>query len=403
MVSHVDLQEKTAMQSQADLNSLMQQAVAALQAGRAAEARDTVTAIIRQGVDNASVWGVMALACRDMGDHEATLVAADRSLAHEPNNPRAYIAKADAFYAVGKRRAAAAFYRDSLKFGVPRDQCAPDMLADLQRAEARVAELNADFARHIGAHIDDYIAAAGGGTERIEEAVAMLNGRRQLYYPQPHHFFFPGLPVVEFADPADFDWVPAVEAAADDIRAELDALLAEQAEFGAYLSGDDDRPVYDTHGMKDNRDWGAFYLWYNGKPVPENQARCPKTTAVMEQVPLVFSGSRCPNVLFSRLKAGAAIPPHTGMVNTRYICHLPLIVPDNCGFRVGNDVRAWEPGKVWLFDDTMEHEAWNRSQEDRVILIFEVWKPELSETERGLVTRLLEAVDSYSPAENPAA
>ena len=383
------------MQSQGNLNSLMQQAVAALQGGRATEAREAVTAVIRQGADNASSWGVMALACRDIGDHEAALKAADRSIAHEPNNPRAYIVKADAFFALGKRRAAAAFYRDSLKFGLPPEQCSPDMLADLQRAESRVAELHADFSRHIGEHIDTYIASAQGDTQRMREAADLLSGRRQLYYPQPHHLFFPGLPVKEFYDPADFDWLPQVEAATQDIQAELDALLAEQAEFGPYLSGDGERPVYDTHGMKDNSDWGAFYLWYNGRAVAENQARCPITTAVMEKVPLVFSGSRCPNVLFSRLRAGATIPPHTGMVNTRLICHLPLIVPENCGFRVGNDVRKWEPGKVWLFDDTIEHEAWNRSDKDRVILIFEVWKPELSEAEHGLVTRLLEAVDSY--------
>lgn len=383
------------MQSQGDLNSLMQQAIASLQVGRADEAREAISTVLRAGVDNASSWGVMALACRDLGDSEPAQQAADRSIAHEPNNPRAYIVKADVYYATGNRRAAAAFYRDSLNFGLPPQQCSPEMLTDLKRAETRVAELQDDFSRYIDGHVGDYLAGADGDTQRMQEAVDLLSGRRQLYYPQPHHLLFPGLPVREFYDPGEFDWVPAVEAATADIRAELDGLLAEQAEFGAYLSGTGDRPVYDTHGMQDNSDWGAFYLWYNGQAVAENQARCPKTTAAMQKLPLVFSGSRCPNVLFSRLRAGARIPPHTGMVNTRLICHLPLIVPDGCGFRVGNDEREWEPGKVWLFDDTIEHEAWNRSSEDRIILIFEVWKPELTEAEQGLVTRLLEAVDSY--------
>ena len=127
----------------------------------------------------------------------------------------------------------------------------------------------------------------------------------------------------------------------------------------------------------------------------ENQARCPKTTEVMKNLPLVFSGKRCPNVLFSRLKQGSRIPPHHGMINTRLICHLPLIVPTRCGFRVGNDVREWVPGKVWLFDDTVEHEAWNDSGEDRILLIFEVWKPGLTDSEKNFMTRLLEAVDAY--------
>ena len=63
--------------------------------------------------------------------------------------------------------------------------------------------------------------------------------------------------------------------------------------------------------------------------------------------------------------------------------------------RVGNDIREWVPGKVWLFDDTVEHEAWNNSNEDRILLIFEVWKPGLSDSEKDFVTRLLQAVDAY--------
>lgn len=122
--------------------------------------------------------------------------------------------------------------------------------------------------------------------------------------------------------------MPAVEDASDSIRSELNAILADDVEFGPYLTGDDERPVYDTHGMKNNGDWVAFYLWHNGRPGYQNQARCPQTTAAISQIPLVHSGRRCPNGLFSRLKAGAAIPPNTGMVNTRLIGHLPLIVPE---------------------------------------------------------------------------
>ena len=66
-----------------------------------------------------------------------------------------------------------------------------------------------------------------------------------------------------------------------------------------------------------------------------------------------------PSVIFSMLKAGAHIGAHTGMYNTRLICHLPLIVPPGCRFRVGNEVREWEEGKLLIFDDTIEHEAWN--------------------------------------------
>lgn len=381
-----------------DPQALLRAAVAALQSGRPAEARERVSRAIRQGADNASVWAILAVSSAELEDWTTASEAADRSIGHEPRNPRAYVVKGDAYHAAGEHRAAAAFYGDALKFAPPEGQGSPDLVSALQRARTRIGELQSRFARHLESHVEAYVAAqdaAGTPTDRMKLAVDLLLGRRRVYQQEPRHLFFPGLPLREFYDPAAFDWVPTVEAATDEIREELLALLADGASFAPYLEAAADRPVHDVHGMKDNPDWGALYLWYNGAPVPEIQARCPRTTAVMQQVPLVFSGTRCPNVLFSRLRAGAAIPPHTGMLNTRAICHLPLIVPEGCGFRVGNDVREWVPGKVWLFDDSVEHEAWNRSDQDRVILIFEVWTPELSAAERGLVTRLLEAVDSY--------
>jgi aspartyl/asparaginyl beta-hydroxylase (cupin superfamily) len=76
------------------------------------------------------------------------------------------------------------------------------------------------------------------------------------------------------------------------------------------------------------------------------------------------------------------------MYNCRLICHLPLIVPPDCRFRVGNEVREWEEGKLLIFDDTIEHEAWNESDEDRIVLIFDIWRPELTEQERFELTAL---------------
>lgn len=383
------------MTSAQENNDLLQQAVAALQGGIPGQARAILEPLINQGVNNAAVWGVLALACRDQDDMKSAVEAADRSLSIEPRNPRAIIVKGDAYFKAGDHQAAAAFYRDALNYIPAQAQLAPDMAVDVERAQERLESLAQDFTRHLNDKVGEFIDSAKGDTTRMQQAVDLLQGKRQIFYPQPKQIYFPGLPLMEFAEAADFDWIPTVEAAFEDILEEARTLQREQAEFGAYLKSDDSRPAYDVHGLQDNADWGAFYLWYNGEPVPENQARCPKTTAVMESVPLVFSGRRCPNVLFSRLKAGAKIPPHNGMINTRLICHLSLIIPNDCGFRVGNDVREWEPGKVFLFDDTIEHEAWNNSNEDRIVLIFEVWKPELSKEEQGLVTRLLEAVDEY--------
>ena len=375
---------------------LLTEAVRLLHAGRPEAAEQLASRAIQAGLDSASAWGVLAIASRDAGNYGQARSAADRSIAHEGRNPRAYVVKGDAFYAEKNFRAAAAFYRQAQAYGPLPAGSPPDMLEDMQRAAARTAELQDAFAEHLDGFVREFLEDSANRTERMGDAVELLMGRKKLYYPEPHHLMYPGLPVRPFYPNDLFPWLGPLEAASDAIRQELDALLDARASFDPYLHADDERPLFDTHGMAGNADWGAYYLWRNGEALPANQARCPQTTAAIRQLPLVFSGKRCPNVFFSRLKAGATIPPHTGMINTRLIGHLPLIVPERCGFRVGNDVRQWQAGEAWLFDDTIEHEAWNHSSQDRVILIFEVWKPELTATEQQFVTRLLEAVDSYT-------
>jgi aspartyl/asparaginyl beta-hydroxylase (cupin superfamily) len=148
--------------------------------------------------------------------------------------------------------------------------------------------------------------------------------------------------------------------------------------------------------MMDNPDWSAFYLWKNGEPVAENAARCPRTLEALRDVPLARVPNRSPSILFSLLRPGTRIPPHHGLVNTRLICHLPLIVPGRCRFRVGNEVREWEQGRAWAFDDTIEHEAANDSSETRVILLFDIWRPELTAEEQGLVSGLFESIDAHT-------
>jgi aspartyl/asparaginyl beta-hydroxylase (cupin superfamily) len=140
-------------------------------------------------------------------------------------------------------------------------------------------------------------------------------------------------------------------------------------------------------------DWGAFHLWKEGVRMDEACARAPRTAALVESLPLCRIEGRAPAVFFSILKAGSHIPPHTGVTNVRSIVHLPLIVPDGCSFRVGGETREWRVGEAFVFDDTIEHEAWNRSDQDRAILIIDTWNPHLSEHEREMIVRFYEAAD----------
>jgi aspartate beta-hydroxylase len=73
-----------------------------------------------------------------------------------------------------------------------------------------------------------------------------------------------------------------------------------------------------------------------------------------------------------------------------------LIVPDDCAIRVGGEEHAWKEGQCVTFDDTFEHEAWNRSDQTRVVLIMDGWNPHLSGVECEAITRLVEAIGDFN-------
>ena len=114
-------------------------------------------------------------------------------------------------------------------------------------------------------------------------------------------------------------------------------------------------------------------------------ARCPLTCGLLASAPRCYIEGRAPTAFFSILDANTDIPAHVGVTNTRCTVHVPLIIPPDCGFRVGSTTREWVPGQAWVFDDTINHAAWNRSDTPRAILIFDVWNPLLSAAERELI------------------
>ena len=258
----------------------------------------------------------------------------------------------------------------------------------------------AHYRTHYTTYLRQQLVARGFDPERssrrFAQSVDIALGERRVFVQEPRYFYFPELPQIQFYESALLPWLAEVEAATADIREELFAVMQDPDAFSPYVTGHANRPRSDYRGMLNNPAWSAYYLWKNGSPVPGNAERCPRTLEALRNAPLTHVANRSPSILFSLLKPGAHIPPHNGLVNTRLICHLPLVVPGRCRFRVGNEVREWVTGRAWAFDDTIEHEAWNDSDETRVILLFDVWRPELSPEERQLVVHLFEAIDAYN-------
>jgi len=214
-------------------------------------------------------------------------------------------------------------------------------------------------------------------------------------WPQlPQTYFYPDLPLVGYADAAQFDWREALEAQTGSILEEALSLMADARSFTPYVQQQADRPQGDVHGLLGNSDWSTWELTDGGAVSDERAALVPRTHAALDALPLCRISSRAPTLMFSLLRPHSRIPAHTGMINARFICHLPLVVPDGCGFRVGGETREWREGELMVFDDSVEHEAWNDSNLDRLILIFDVWRPEVTETERSQIETLFRIVDA---------
>jgi aspartyl/asparaginyl beta-hydroxylase (cupin superfamily) len=307
----------------------------------------------------------------------------------------ALLARAEEYARRGDVRAATSFYQEALKRAQALGSIDPQLVPQLQRGQEFVRQAIAGFREALERAVEDNRPEDPTGAMRVQHALDMLKGDRQVYLQEPSVLYYPYLAQRQFFEREEFDWVPALESATADIREELEELLAEGAGFRPYVENDPDRPVRNFAGLNENPNWTALYLWRDGKIVEDNARRCPKTMAALEKVPLSHIGARTPAVLFSRLEPGAHIPPHHGMLNCRLICHLPLIVPEGCWLRVGNEKREWEEGKLIMFDDSFEHEAINPTNEIRIILLFDIWRPELGSDERSAISGIFDAIDEF--------
>jgi len=367
---------------------------AALQRGDLKAARLHFDQAVVVNAADTAVWLGLAKLHRALGQSAEADQALDRALELDAYYFPALLAKGDMHSERGDGRAASAYFSAAIK-AAARYQSLPDeWRAELRRAESLSQRHRRDFEAHLLSSLTraGFDPSAGG---RFAHAVDLLLGKREVFSQQPRFFYYPELPQVQFFDRRLFPWVGALESEFAAIRGEARAVLDADKDFEPYVQREGNRPVYNERGLLDNSDWGAFFLIKNGVTVEANAARCPRTFAAISRVPLSRIDKRTPSVLFSLLRPGARIPPHHGFMNTRVIAHLPLIVPSDCGLRVGNETRRWSEGETLFFDDSMEHEAWNLSAEPRIVLIFDVWRPELSVRERELIAATLTAVDGF--------
>jgi aspartate beta-hydroxylase len=368
-----------------------------MQRGEAGKARELFQRATQADPGHPSLWSNLAASLGALGLPQEEMEAIERALALEPRHLASLLQKAALMEARGDARNAARAYRNALAT-IPPGAVPPPVVSE---AVARASEaVRADDAA-LAKALEQRLAAirdrhGGGAYRRVDRCIEFLTGQRTRFTPQPTFMYFPEIPAVEFFDRDEFPWLDAIESAVDNIRSELTTvLITDRAGLEPYVAYPDGVPLDRWRELNKSRRWSAYFLWNQGAVQESHLARCPLTARALKGAPQCEVAGRGPTAFFSILDAKTHIPPHNGVTNTRLTVHLPLIVPPDCGFRVGSETREWVAGKAWVFDDTVEHEAWNRSDAPRAILIFDVWNPFLSEAERDLVRAATEVVGSY--------
>jgi len=368
-----------------------------MQRGEAAGARQLFERATSADPSHPALWSNLASSLHALGRGEEEMQAIERALALEPRHPLALLQKGLLTEQCGDPRNAARIYRAALITVGPETSPPPAVRAALEHARAVVQADDAALASAIEERVSVIRARHGpAAARRADRCVELLTGRRSRYASQPTFLFFPGIPALEFFDNGEFPWLAGIEAATAAIRAELTAVLAaDESGLQPYVAYPEGVPLDQWQELNQSRRWSAYFLWNQGVADTAHLARCPRTAQLLRSAPQCDVGQRGPNAFFSILEPRTRIPPHTGVTNARLTVHVPLIVPPQCGFRVGSDTREWVPGRAWVFDDSIEHEAWNGSDTPRAILIFDIWNPLLSVVERDVVRAAMETVGSY--------
>lgn len=368
--------------------------VAALRAG---DAQGAVAAFARAtAADPAagSLWRNLAHAHRLAGAAEGERTALNQALAIDRRDFAAQLRLAQLHQRLGEETQALMAWSAVHQLAAALPAPSPDLAAELAAGQTYCDGLRARLAAAADAVLADDPARDETEERRVRAFVDHALGRRRVYHNQCAGVFYPFLPEDEYFDRRHFPWFDQLEAATADIQAELRALLDAPGDLvRPYVRFEDGTPENEWSPLDGSLDWSACFLWEYGEPNPGVLARCPKTAALLDALPLARIPGRAPNAFFSVLRPNSKIPPHTGVTNTRAIIHLALEVPPGCGFRVGNETREWVEGQAFAFDDSIEHEAWNDSDRRRAVLIIDSWNPHLSPREQDAVVRYFAAAD----------
>ena len=362
-----------------------------VRAGALAAAAEKLDALLLGGGASAQQWLQLAGLRRALRQPRRALEAVQRALTLTPLDVMALVMRASLLERLEDAGAGQAW--DHALAQRPEGELAPPLAQAVAAGEAlRDAWLAARAAALAAAASVALATADADEASKIARFQSNVLRQTKVYRSQPSHYHWPGLAEREFHPRQRFSWLDAFEEATPVIRAELEAVMrSDRAELVPYLQYDEHEPLAQWRELNRNLDWTAIHLIDHGRRIAANADQCPKTMALLKLVEQPQIPGAGPTAMFSLLAPDKVIPPHTGVNNARLLCHLPLIVPEGCWFRVGAETRPWVEGEAFVFDDTIEHEAANPSDLLRVVMIFDLWNPDLSEAEKRAISDIIAA------------
>ncbi|HEV2608444.1 MAG TPA: aspartyl/asparaginyl beta-hydroxylase domain-containing protein [Xanthomonadaceae bacterium] len=363
---------------------------------------------IAAGVSDPTLFSALGHAHLFCGNRPAALAALESSLALDPGQFHLWLKQGQLHETEGNQYRALTTYFRAITDAQQQGRWTNDTTTQPALREAvkhAVAFIDDGRRRLFRAALEPLRRAhSAAAVARIERCIdAYLGGMRGPFdHPmqRPTYLFVPSLSSASFYPRELFPWMDELEANADAIREEALAVLAGGNSLLEPFLGEGSDGVA-TGQLRNDRGeakWDAFFFYRHGRRYDENHARCPITSAVLEKLPMVRIEEHAPEILFSVLTPGSHILPHTGVTNARLTSHLALLVPPGCAIRVGEETREWEEGRGFVFDDTHEHEAWNHGDQTRVVLIVDVWNPNLTAIEREAFGTLVQTMLSFSRA-----
>jgi aspartate beta-hydroxylase len=375
----------------------------AMQSGNPLQAFEHLELATRVNPNNAALWRSLALTQIALNQLPEAQISLQRCLQIAPKMHVARLHLGKVFEQQGLHNQAMKTYLQALSeaqrdgLWMNAETTPPWLIEDVNHAMNMANQGRAEIYQSLMTPLVERFGSED--LKRVERCVKGILGFEQLNSSNPKQnptfMLFPGLPESPLFENALFPWFEQLESSYEAIRLEAEHVLSQQNGLSPFLTLSETDKVSDYLGGQ-QPNWDAYFFYRHGEIFAENYAACPNTATALEALPLVRIAEHAPEICFSVLTAGTHILPHYGTSNIRSVVHLPLIVPEHCALKVFDSIVPGKAGKCFAFDDTFLHEAWNRGQSTRVILLMDTWNPHLTEVEKLALQEVVTQTGNYN-------